>query len=192
MNPTLAANDTGAACRSFSDQSRDIGKPPFQFRLNAILLAASAAVVVACTAVPGARQIDRVVAFGCIAALATAAVLAAAALGALDFSPAMLVCHAVRPVLDWIRNQLRRGLRSTFLAFVTFGAPGPRQGSLIDPPMGGLAGRTTAFFLDAARMRYQTENRGPFRSISLFLRTHGHSIPVPLRPSLESARPSGR
>jgi hypothetical protein len=82
-------------------------KPPFQFRLSAIFLATSAVAVWACMAVPGARQIDRVVAFGGIVALATAAVLAAAVLVAFGFSLAMLVYHAIRPVRDWIRNQLR-------------------------------------------------------------------------------------
>jgi hypothetical protein len=89
-------------------------KPPFQFRLSAVLLATSAVAVLAWMAVPGARQVDRVVAFGSIAALATAALLAAAVLVAFGFSLAMLVYHAITPVRDWIRNQLRRGSRFTF------------------------------------------------------------------------------
>jgi len=81
-------------------------KPPFQFRLSALLLATLAAAVLACMAVPGSRQIDRVVAFGGIVALATAAILAAAVLVAFGFSLAMLVYQAVRPVRDWVRNKV--------------------------------------------------------------------------------------
>ena len=82
-----------------------------QFGLRTVLLATSAAAVLACMAVPGDRQINRVMAFGGIAALSTAAVLAAAVLIAFGFSLAMLVYHAVRPACDWIRTLLQHRWR---------------------------------------------------------------------------------
>lgn len=84
-------------------------KPPLQFGLQAIILVTSGVAVVACLAVPGAQQIQRIVALGGIAALATASVLAAAVLIAFGFSLSMLLYHSVRPVRDWIRNFRRRG-----------------------------------------------------------------------------------
>lgn len=80
-------------------------KPPFQFSLKAIILAASGAAVLAWLAVPGAQQTNRIVALAVIAALMFALVLAAAVLIAFGFSLAMLVYHAFRPLRDWIRNR---------------------------------------------------------------------------------------
>ena len=71
-------------------------KPPFQFGLKAILLATTAAALLACLAVPGAQQIKIFTAIAVLAALASVAILAAAVLVALGFSFSMLLYHAIR------------------------------------------------------------------------------------------------
>lgn len=80
-------------------------KPPFQFRLKAIILATSGAAFLACLAVPGVRQVRQFVALAAIAALMLALLLAAAVLVAFGFSLAMLAYHAFRPLRDWLRNK---------------------------------------------------------------------------------------